>query len=134
MNEPKLIVMIARDINGYGAWIENCQGIYGEGNTVHEAKENLLDGLRLFIEHNKELPKVLHGDYEIEYHFDTPSFLQYYSNIFTKSALERMTGINQKQLGHYASGYRNPSEKTIKKIDCALHRLSDELRHVCLAT
>jgi len=133
MEDKKIIAMIARDKNGYGAWIENCQGVYGEGDTVQEAKESLLDGLRLFIEYNRELPEVLRGNYEIEYHFDTPSFLEYYSNIFTKSALERMTGINQKQLGHYVSGYRNPSRKTIGKIDNALHRLSDELSQVRLA-
>ena len=133
MIEQKLVAMIARDKNGYGAWIENCQGIYGEGDTVQEAKENLLDGLNLFIKHNKELPEVLRGNYEIEYHFDVPSFLIYYSNIFTRSALEKITGINQKQLGHYVSGYRNPSKKTIEKIDNALHRLSGELSQVRLA-
>ena len=133
MDKKKLIVTIARDCNGYGAWVENFAGVYGEGDTVHEAKENLLDGLSFFIKHNQNLPEVLQEEHEIEYHFDTSSFLQYYSNIFTKSALERMTGINQKQLGHYVSGYRNPSKKTVEKIDGALHRLSDELSQVRLA-
>ena len=134
MDTKKIIAMIARDKNGYGSWIESCPGVYGEGDTVQEAKENLLEGLRLFIKHNQELPEILEGNHEIEYHFDTPSFIQYYSDIFTKSALERMTGIHQKQLGHYVSGYRNPSRKTIEKIDNALHRLSNELSHVRLAT
>jgi predicted RNase H-like HicB family nuclease len=134
MDKKKLIVTIARDSNGYGAWIENFAGVYGEGDTVHEAKENLLDGLSFFIKHNKELPKILQEDHEITYRFDTSSFLQYYSDIFTKSALERMTGINQKQLGHYVSGYRNPSKKTVEKIDNAIHQLSNELNQVCLTS
>ena len=133
METKKLIATIARDGNGYGAWIENCQGVYGEGDTVQEAKASLLEGLGLYIKHNQEIPEILQGNYEIEYFFDVPAFLKYYSNIFTKSALEKITGINQKQLGHYVSGFRNPSKKTIEKIDNALHRLSDELSQVRLA-
>lgn len=41
-----------------------------------------------------------------------------------------MTGINQKQFFHYASGYRKPSEKTLRKLDEAVHRLADELNQV----
>jgi predicted RNase H-like HicB family nuclease len=99
MEERKLIVTIARDENGFGAWIENCPGVYGEGDTVQEAKENLLEGLRLFIKHNETLPEILQGTY---------------------------------QLGN-VSGYRNPSKKTVEKIDGALHRISDELNQVRLA-
>ena len=127
--------MIARDDAGYGAWIENCPGVYGEGNTVQEVKKELLEGLDFFIEYNKKenLPEILRGEYDIRYCFDIPSFLEYYSGVFTKAALERITGINQKQIGHYVSGYRNPSKKTIEKIDNALHRFSDDLSRVCLS-
>jgi len=41
--------------------------------------------------------------------------LNYYKGIFTLSALERLTGINQKQLQHYASGLRNTSTKAKPK-------------------
>jgi hypothetical protein len=52
------------------------------------------------------------------------------SGIFSKSALERMTGINQTQLTHYVSGFRKPSKKTVEKLDHAIHRLSDELSQI----
>lgn len=127
----KLIIQIGASSNHFGAYAENCPGIYGAGDTVQEAKASVLEGLRLFIEHNQgQLPDILRGEYEIEYCFDIPSFLNYYSGIFTKPALERITGINQKQLFHYASGLRKPSGKTIRKIDQALHRFTDELNQV----
>jgi len=130
----KLIINVGASSNHFGAFAENCPGIYGAGNTVHEAKKNVLEGLRLFVEQNKvQLPDILKGEYEIEYRLDVPSFLQYYSKVFTKSALERITGINQKQFFHYVSGIRNPSKKTVEKIDNALHQLADELTQVRLA-
>lgn len=126
----KLIVTIVRGNENYGAWIENIPGIYGQGDTVAEAKKNLQEGLDLYIKYNKDIPEVLNGEYEFEYHFDISSFLETYSKIFSKSALERMTGINQKQLFHYASGLRKPSERTVKKIDDAIHRFAEELNQV----
>jgi len=126
-----LIIKVGASSDHFGAFAENCPGVYGAGDTVHEAKENVLEGLNLFIEQNKKnLPEILKGDYEIEYKFDVPSFLSYYSGIFTKSALEKITGINQKQLFHYLSGNRNPSEKTIKKIENSIREFSSELSQI----
>lgn len=129
----KIIINIGASKNHFGAYAENCPGIYGAGNTVQKAKENVLEGLRLFIEHRQDdLPDILKSEYEIEYHFDIPSFLTYYSGIFTKAALERITGINQKQLFHYASGLRKPSEKTKRKLDKAIHQFTEDLSQIRL--
>ena len=38
-----------------------------------------------------------------------------YCGIFTKSGLERLTGINQKQLWHYANGKTSPAEHKCKR-------------------
>ena len=123
-----IIIQIGASANHFGAFATNCPGIYGAGKTAKEAKENVLEGLKLLIEENESnLPDILKGDYVIEYKLDVPSFLSYYSKIFTKPALERITGINQKQLFHYESGHRNPSEKTIKKIESSFRKFSDEL-------
>ena len=124
----KLIINIGASSDHFGAFAENCPGIYGAGNTVEEAKENVLEGLKLFIEHNKSnLPKILQGEYTIEYQYDTQSFFNYYNKIFTNVALERITGINQKLLHHYASGLKKPREMQRKKIETALHKFGKEL-------
>ena len=126
----KLTVTIVKGNETYGAWIDCIPGIYGQGDTVEEAKKNLEEGLKLYIKYNTEIPNVLQGEFEYKYQFDVASFLDYYSKIFSKPALEHLTGINQKQLFHYASGLSKPSEKTVKKIDRAFRRFSDELSQV----
>jgi hypothetical protein len=67
---------------------------------------------------------------EITFKYDIPSFLQDYAYAFSLAGLERITGVNQKQLGHYISGYRKPSEKTIRKIETGLHDFSKQLAAV----
>ena len=126
----KLIVTIAKGDESYGAWVDSIPGIYGQGDTVQEAKKELEAGLELYVKYNKEVPTILQGEFEYEYQFDIASFLEYYSKIFSKPALEHLTGINQKQLFHYASGLRKPSEKTVKKIDRAFRRFAGELSQV----
>lgn len=59
--------------------------------------------------------------------FDVESLLNYYNGVFTKSALMRLTGINQQQLHHYSKGLKKPRQTQIKKIETALHKLGKEL-------
>ncbi len=126
----KLKVIIERGKDDYGAWIENVSGVYGAGSTVEEAKKSVEDGLKLFIKHNKELPSVLKGQYELVYKFDAQSLFQFYKGIFTKAAIERITGINQRQLQHYSSGLKKPRPNQAKKIETSLHKLGAELLSV----
>lgn len=58
---------------------------------------------------------------------DVKSLLTIYEGIFTKAGLERLTGINQKQLWHYASGTSSPRREQAIKIENAIHRLGNEL-------
>ena len=58
------------------------------------------------------------------------SFLQDFAFAFSLAGLERITGVNQKQLGHYISGYRKPSEKTVRKIESSIHAFSKQLEAV----
>ena len=73
------------------------------------------------------VPELLSGTYELNYHMDVESFLNFYKNVFSKSGLQRLTGINQKQLWHYASGGRKPRKEQVHKIESALHHLGKEL-------
>ena len=75
----------------------------------------------------ENIPAVLKSDYKLIFRFDTVSLLNYYRKIFTNAALERMTGINQKQIQHYASGLKTPRAAQAKKIETAFHRLGSEL-------
>src|SRR5699024_8605476 len=103
-----------------------------EGNTVQEAKDSILEAVELYKKYNDKIPVELQGDMDIEWFFDVQSFLQYYSGIFTKAALERITGINQKQLGHYASGLKKPRRAQVEKIENALRGFIQDMSLVHL--
>jgi len=123
----KIIIERSKDL--FSAYAENVEGIYGAGNTVKEAEQSILDAIKLTKEYNSEdnIPKILKSEYNIIYKLDIQSFLNYYKGIFTNSALERITGINQKQIQHYSTGHRTPRPTQIKKIEQALHKFGNEL-------
>ena len=124
MKEIKIIIEKSSD--SFGAYSENVPGIFGAGDTADECKQSILDA----IDTLKELdscPGELKGEYKLTYKFDTISLLNYYKGIFSNSALEKMTGINQKQIQHYTSGHRIPRVDQRKKIETALHNLGKEL-------
>ena len=74
----------------------------------------------------KTMPEL---EFDIQY--DVSSFLNYYSGILSKSGLEKITGINQKQLWHYSSGKRKPTRQTTLRIQDNLHRFAANLSEVC---
>jgi predicted RNase H-like HicB family nuclease len=127
-------IIIEKSADYYDAYAENCEGVYGAGETAEAAKADVLKGLELFINSRdkKDLPQILQGEYDVTFQYDTQSFLNYYNKIFTNVALERITGINQKLLHHYSTGLKRPRETQRKKIESALHCLGEELLAVKL--
>jgi len=130
----RIVVIIEKSKNHYGGYAENVEGLYAAGNTPDEVKKDFLRAIELFKEANDEKywPAILKGKYEITYKMDIPAFLATYSGIFTKSAIERLTGINRVQLTHYASGFRNPRLDKRKKIEQAIYNLADDLKQIHL--
>jgi len=129
MKTIKIIIEKTKD--NYSAYAQNVEGIYGGGETVSEAKDSILNALKLFKKYNsKQLPKILQGEFLIRYKFDTQSLLNYYKGIFTNASLERITGIKQKQIQHYASGLKKPRAAQKIKIQNSLHELAEELMAV----
>jgi len=124
MKQVKIIIERSKD--AYWAYAEKLEGVSGVGDTVQEAKQSALKG----IEIQKQLGNIPDKDYQVVFKFDTQSLLNYYNKIFTNAALERMTGINQKQIQHYATGLKKPRPTQTKKIETALHRLGSELMAV----
>ena len=108
-------------------------GIYGAGDTLAEVKQSIndaIDNIKTFDE--KDIPEILKEDIELIFVFETQSFLEYYDSIFTRAALSRLTGINEKQLGHYMQGLHKPRKDKAEKIEKALHNLGEELLSVAL--
>lgn len=131
-----LTVIIERSENNYSAYIQDIDGIVALGNSVKEIKEGIIESINVLIDDCKEfggeIPAELQGEYTLSFKMDTTSLLHFYAKIFTKAGLERITGINQKQLWHYASGKRTPRPEQALKIETALHQLGEELMAINL--
>ena len=126
--EIKIIIEKSKD--HFSAYAENIEGIYGAGASIKEVKQSIEDAINIYKDYNDKIPAVLKKDYKLVFVFDTQSFLEYYGNIFTRAALSRLTGINEKQLGHYIQGLHKPRKDKAEKIEKALHGLGQELLSV----
>lgn len=129
----KIRVLIERGDDGsFGAYMPDENplsfGIIGDGKTAEEARQDFLNVFNAYKEDGEEIPANL----EFIFSYDTASFLAYYSKKLTLAGLEKITGVAQGQLSHYVNGRRNPSKKTIAKIETALHDFANDLSQVHL--
>lgn len=129
-------VYIVRESDGtYSSYMDDNAnlpyGLIGEGSTVAEAMDEWTraydDMKKLFEEEGKDFVEA-----KFSFAYDVPSFLLYYAGKLTYSGLAKLTGISAAQLSQYANGYRNPSPKTTRKIQNALHAFGNELSQLQL--
>ena len=117
---------------GFSVYMEDNDldyGIIGEGKTATEA----INDFRQAYEEMREYYKDEGKDFEevnFEFVYDIASFLQYYAFAFTLAGLERITGVNQRQLSHYINGVSKPTRRTIEKIEDGIHNFSRDLSMV----
>jgi hypothetical protein len=119
----KIEFVIERSQDMYCVYSQTVEGGYGCGLTVQEAKNEALKGLTLYYAENG----MTLEEYEPVWVFDVESLLHYYKGIFTLAAMERITGINQRQLGHYIAGIKKPRKPQRQKIISGLHSVGAEL-------
>lgn len=105
-------------------------GLLGQGNTVQEAIEDFYRSRDDIKAYYHESGKTFPNDLEFEFVYDVPSFLESYSDKISLAGLGRLTGINRKQLSHYLNGTRNPSKKTVEKIQKSLQEFGKEISQV----
>lgn len=130
----KVIVTIERGTDGtYTAHFSDDRmpfGLAGDSKrTVREAIEDFYAAHEDMKEYYKEAGKMF-PEVEYEFKYDMPSFLQYYAYAFTLAGLERITGVNQRQLSHYINGVRKPSPATVHKIERKIHDFAAEIGSV----
>jgi len=108
----------------------------GMGDSPESAKQNMKEQILFHKETcfalGREYPVYLDEDFDFIYKFDTQSMLAYYSGVITPSALERLSGINRKQLWSYMHGHSKPRQNQVDKIEKALHLLGKELSSLTL--
>jgi hypothetical protein len=109
--------------------------IVGVTGSFRELQKEVKESIDFYVDCAKkdgdEYPIALAGnpgeDYELEYSFNIESLLCFYDGILSRSAISRLTGINERQLGHYACGRSRPRPQQTTKIVTAFHQLGKEL-------
>lgn len=108
----------------------------GMGETAEAAKKDMLGQMEFYKKtatvEGFSYPGFLDEDFEVVYKFDTESLLEYYSGILSLSGLEKITGINQKQLWSYLHRKSKPRKAQVEKIEKGLHALGSELVSISL--
>lgn len=130
----KVTVDINYTGNNFCAYASILPGCVSTGSSLSEMKRNIQEAIEahveISLEYNDPVPEIFKGEYELEFKLTTEALLIAYSDIFTKAALSRITGINQRQLWHYASGMRKPRPAQRKRIEDGLHKLGAELLRI----
>ncbi len=118
--------------NKYSAYMDYYDldfGLAGFGDTAKDAVADFYEAWeeekKMSAKEGKTIPELV---FDIRY--DVSSFLDFFSEVLSKSGLEKITGVNQKQLWHYASGMRKPSRGTIHKIQDGLYNFADAIKQV----
>lgn len=123
---------ICASSDSFGAYSENCDGIYAAGNTIEECKKDVVTAIELIKKKlpEEQWPEQIKGEYRLVWHYDVQSLLLYYGTMLSLSGLERVTGIHQKQLWAYMHGRSRPRKQQKERIEESLHRFADELSDV----
>jgi hypothetical protein len=133
MKKIEVKVQVERGSDGrYSAYMDYYDlefGLSGFGSTVRDAISDFYlsweEEKKMLAAEGKEIP-------ELGFHFiyDLSSFLDLFAETLSKPGLQKITGINQKQLWHYASGVRKPRPQTVKKIQQGLYDFADSIKQM----
>lgn len=124
-------VFIERAKDGYySAYMPDDNNLHfnaiGEGMTAKEAYDDFMSVIDAF---RADFPEEI-AELQFVVSYDLASFLGYYCGKLTLAGLSRITGVAQGQLSHYITGHRNPSPRTVEKINNALNSFGAELSQI----
>lgn len=126
----EIIMLISASADSFGACSENCPGIWAAGDTVGACKADAVRAIELIKKNipREDWPEPLKAkEYTITWQYDIESFLLFFGSFISLAGMERITGINQKQLWAYMHGRKKPRQAQKEKIINALHRFAHDL-------
>lgn len=131
----KLSVIIGWEAGNYSALCndKDINGIVVDTHkNLEELKNSFTQAVKFHINCIKEdgepLPQYLEkGEYELDFELQVSAILHQLDGIITRSALSRVTGINERQLGHYMTGHRKPRPQQRERIIKGIRTIEKEL-------
>lgn len=128
-------VIVEYSAENLSAYIEGIP-VVTTGKDIAEVEHNMKEALELYVEACREMGIEVDAriaeEYDLKFRIDAATFINYYSSIFTKAALSRITGINERQLWHYAAGVHKPRRRQLEKIQNGVQSLTHELQSISL--
>lgn len=98
----------------------------------NEAKETLDFHIEGMLKDGDGVPQWLRdGNYKFVYHpVSVAALLRCSENYTTMAAIARASGVNPRQLSHYASGIKKPRQQQRQRIIDGLHKIGEQLMSV----
>lgn len=129
----KVIVNVDWEDN-YGAWIDSLPGCVAVAHTYDALKKEITKSVEMHLAEMKkdgdEIPLEFQDGYSLVFKMNARALLHHYDGLFTQAGLSRITGINQRQIGHYATGRSIPRETQRKKIVDGIRHVLEEFETV----
>lgn len=126
----KIVVEVSWSGNNYnGGWgVAGVGAIVATGKSLQDMKDSFESALRFHVEgmvdDGDSLPDwLVEGAYEIEYNLNAAALIRSAEEYTTMAAISRASGINQKQLSHYANGTKTPRPAQRDRIIEGLHKI-----------
>lgn len=113
---------------------ESLNGIVVATNkTLNGIKSKIADAISFHIEGcladgDVMADWLVNHDYELVFDYQFSVILRMTMEYIPLSVLSRETGINQKQLSHYANGIQIPREPMRERIMAAVHNIGSQLQ------
>ena len=133
----EVIISTSRTERGYSGSCELLPGwVVSFSGTISCFIDYVKESIDFYVDcakkDDEDYPAVFDHAYRLIFKMDIQSILYCYDKILTRAALSRLTGINERQLGHYICGRSRPRPAQSGKIVNALHALGKELQAVCV--
>lgn len=107
--------------------------VVATSRTLSGIKDEISDAIAFHIEGCTADGDILadwlvNHDYELHYDYKFSVIMRMTMEYIPLSVLSRETGINQKQLSHYANGIKTPREPMRERIMTAVHNIGSRLQ------
>ena len=119
------------------AWSDEEAGtVVVTAKSLFKLKKDFEESLKLHIQAciddgDNIADYLSNGEYALNYVLDTAALLRDAESYTTLAAISRATGINQKQLSHYANGIKQPRPLQRSRILDGLHLIGSEILALC---
>lgn len=121
-------VLVGWSGDNYSAGTGEVDGIVlVTAKDLEKVKAEFEDAFRFHIEDNDSI-----DNYELVYDLEISAILHELDGVLTRAALSRVTGINEKQLGHYINGLKKPRPAKRQQIIEGIHSIGRRILAVPL--